>query len=336
MNEEKSKRTHNETESNTPKRLKSVNSRAFGRTKEDLRDYLQKKWLNAEVTSPIKPRTSFSVKLDTFEASKRFHMPRFQIYDGKSDPNFHVNLYLNSIALYSGNGQLLCKVVLSSFGKIASDWFHNLLKGTVKSWEGLTEIFKTRFVTNKLQPLRVDSLLALNISDGESLRAYVKRYYEVFNRIPACNQELAIVSFKNGLDDECPLRKSLAKTLPRSKEELMARIEKYAKVEEDTQVIKTPKQEKKNSSPKRGRGNSGVNRQKTGLRCAQAVTTVFRIPIYKVLERIRNQPYYRAPEKNPIEFMRMSIGKHCAYHNEDGHITQGSRALKSHLEDLVR
>ncbi|GMP76567.1 hypothetical protein CsSME_00033180 [Camellia sinensis var. sinensis] len=32
------------------------------------------------------------MELDKFEAPKRFSMPRFQIYDGKSDPNFHVGL----------------------------------------------------------------------------------------------------------------------------------------------------------------------------------------------------------------------------------------------------
>ncbi|XP_028071742.1 uncharacterized protein LOC114274071 [Camellia sinensis] len=241
---------------------------------------------------------SFLVELDAFEAPKRFHMPRFQIYDYKSNPNFHVGLYLNSMALWSGNEQLLCKVFPSSFGEIASDWFHKLSRGTVKS---LAEMVVA--------------------SDGESLRAYAKRYYEIFKRISAYNHELVVISFKNDLDDECPLRKSLAKILPKSMEEHMAQIEKYVRVEEDTQGMKTPKQEKRSGSPKRDRGNSGVNRQETGLRAAQVVTTIFRIPIYKVLERIKNQPYYRALEKIPSELMRRNIGKHCAYHNEDGHLT---------------
>ncbi|KAL7174204.1 hypothetical protein ACSBR2_033458 [Camellia fascicularis] len=77
VNEEKSKRTHNDAGSSTPKRLKSIDSRAPGQTKEDLRDYLQRKRQNAEVTSPVKPRTPFSVELDKFKAPKRFHMPRF-------------------------------------------------------------------------------------------------------------------------------------------------------------------------------------------------------------------------------------------------------------------
>ncbi|GMP58624.1 hypothetical protein CsSME_00022225 [Camellia sinensis var. sinensis] len=149
-------------------------------------------------------------------------------------------------------------------------------------------MFVASFVTNKLQPLRADSLMALRIGKDESLRAYAKRYYEVFNRIPGCNQELAVVSFKNGLNDDCLLRKSLAKTLPKSIEELMARIEKYVRAEEDMPGTKASKQKKRNSPPKRGRDNTGYNSQETGLRAAQTVTTVFRIPIYKVLERIRN------------------------------------------------
>ena len=73
------------------------------------------------------------MELEKFEASKRFNMPRLQIYDGKSDPNFHIGLYLNSMALYTGNEPLLCKVFPLSFVEITSDWFHKLPKGTVKS-----------------------------------------------------------------------------------------------------------------------------------------------------------------------------------------------------------
>ncbi|KAL7264012.1 hypothetical protein ACSBR1_002047 [Camellia fascicularis] len=43
VNEEKSKRTHNDAGSSDPKRLKSIDSQAPSRTKEDLRDYLQRK-----------------------------------------------------------------------------------------------------------------------------------------------------------------------------------------------------------------------------------------------------------------------------------------------------
>ena len=67
---------------------------------------------------------------------------------------------------------------------------------------------------------------------------------------------MAVVSFKNGLKDDCLFRKSLAKTLPKSMEKLMARIEKYARAEEDMPGTKAPKQEKRNGSLKRSRDNT--------------------------------------------------------------------------------
>ena len=63
---ERSKWAHHEAESSVPKRLKSRESRAPGRSKEDLRDYFKRKQQNAEaeVPSKVKPRTPFSVELD--------------------------------------------------------------------------------------------------------------------------------------------------------------------------------------------------------------------------------------------------------------------------------
>ena len=169
--------------------------------------------------------------------------------------------------------------------------------------------------------MKVDALMALKIAMDEGLRAYAKRYYEVFNRIPECNQEVAVVSFKHDLKDDCPLRKFLAKTLPKSMEALMARIEKYARAEKDASGNKETKQEKGNGSPKRSRGNNGPTKQEIGQRTTQTVTTVFRIPIHKVLDQIRNQPYFRTPAKAPRDFMGRRLGRHCAYHNENGHMT---------------
>ena len=80
------------------------------------------------------------------------------------------------MALYSGNESLLCKVFASSFREIASDWFHKLPKRSVKTWEGLAKMFVARFVINKLQPLRVDSLMALRIDEDESLRTYARDF----------------------------------------------------------------------------------------------------------------------------------------------------------------
>ena len=53
------------------------------------------------------------------------------------------------------------------------------------------------------------------------------------NEVEACNPEIAVASFKIGLPKENPLYQSLTRRPATDLEELMARIEKYAKVGDD-------------------------------------------------------------------------------------------------------
>ena len=55
----------------------------------------------------------------------------------------------------------------------------------------------------------MDSLLSMSIREGESVKAYSKRYWEMFNEIDSDFDEVAIKTFKVGLPAEYGLRKSL-------------------------------------------------------------------------------------------------------------------------------
>ena len=79
------------------------------------------------------------------------------------------------------------------------------------------------------------SLLSLSMQEGESLKTYSERYWEMFNEIDGDFDELAISTFKLGLPADHGLRKSLTGKPVTSVRQLMDRIEKYKKVEEDQQ-----------------------------------------------------------------------------------------------------
>ena len=73
------------------------------------------------------------------------------------------------------------------------------------------------------------------MQEGESLKTYSERYWEMFNEIDGDFDELAISTFKLGLPADHGLRKSLTGKPVTSVRQLMDRIEKYKKVEEDQQ-----------------------------------------------------------------------------------------------------
>ena len=76
------------------------------------------------------------------------------------------------------------------------------------------------------------SLLSMSMREGEILKAYSDRYWDMFNEIEGDYDDVAISTFKAGLLAEHDLRKSLTGKLVTSIHQLMNRIDKYRRVEE--------------------------------------------------------------------------------------------------------
>ena len=54
----------------------------------------------------------------------------------------------------------------------------------------------------------------------------------------------------------------------------------------------------------------------SGSMASQVVNTVFREPMYQVLEKIKNEPYFKWPNKIGGDPLRSNQSFHCQYHQE--------------------
>ena len=77
------------------------------------------------------------------------------------------------------------------------------------------------------------SLLSVSIREGETLKSYSDRFWEMYNEMEDDCDQVAISSFKLGFPTEHDLRKSLTGKPVTSVRQLMDRIDKYKRVEED-------------------------------------------------------------------------------------------------------
>ena len=75
----------------------------------------------------------------------------------------------------------------------------------------------------------------MTMREGESVKAYAERYWEMFNEIDGDFDEVAISTFKVSLLSEHGLRKSLTGKLVTSLWQLMDRVDKYKRIEDDQQ-----------------------------------------------------------------------------------------------------
>ena len=82
-------------------------------------------------------------------------------------------------------------------------------------------------------PKPLDSLLFMALKEGESLKTYSNRYWELFNKIDGDFDDVAIQTFRMGLPINLDLRKSLTMKPAWSMHQLIDRVEKHKKVEDD-------------------------------------------------------------------------------------------------------
>uniref|UniRef100_A0A2N9FGT9 Retrotransposon gag domain-containing protein n=1 Tax=Fagus sylvatica TaxID=28930 RepID=A0A2N9FGT9_FAGSY len=130
----------------------------------------------------------------------------------------------------------------SSLGPMSLRWFNRLQHSSIHSWDELAEAFVLRFITNSRKPKKFDSLLSMRMKDSESLKSYSSRYWEVYNEVDGCTEEIAIKTFKLGLNLESEPRHNLSRRLAKSMRDLMSRIEQFVRVEDDrarTRVVST-------------------------------------------------------------------------------------------------
>ena len=161
--------------------------------------------------------------------------------------------------------------------------------------------FGARFMTCSRVPKPLDSLLSMFVKVGETLKNYSDRYREIYNEIDGDFEDVVVRTFKVGLPTHSNLWKSLTMKPPRNMHQLMDRIEDYKRVEDNQNSSKGKTKvftlDRKDSSlgrftPSRSKKDF-FNQASHSLIGLQAVNSVFKEPIYQVLEKIKNKPYFK-------------------------------------------
>ena len=143
----------------------------------------------------------------------------------------------------------------------------------------------------------------MSMREEESVKAYAKRYWEMFNEIDGDFNEVAIRTFKVGLSSEHGLRKSLTGKPVTSLRQLMDRVDKYKRIKDDQQQgkgkAKVIPQERRDFRSDRYSNNRPRRDyvDQSGSNNTQVVGVVFREPVHQVLEKIKNEPFFKRPNK---------------------------------------
>ena len=155
----------------------------------------------------------------------------------------------------------------------------------------------------------------------------------MFNEIDGSYDDVAISTFKAGLPAEHDLRKSLTGKPVTSVRLLMDRIDKYRRIEEDqlqgkgkTKAILQEMRDSRSDRTQNNRPRRDFARQ-FGSTNAQAVNVVFREPVQKVLEKVKNEPFFKWPNKMAGDLVNRNQNLYCHYHQDHEHTTEDCKNL---------
>ena len=187
----------------------------------------------------------------------------------------------------------------------------------------------------------MSSLLSLSMHEGETLKAYSDGYWEMYKEMDGNFDDVAINTFKNGLLTKHGLRKFLIGRSITSVRQLMDLIDKYKRVE-DNQLQGKGKDkvilQKRNDFRSDRYNNNHPMRDflgQLGSTNMQTINAVFREPIHQVLEKVKNKPFFKWPNKMAGDSMKRNWSLYYQYHQDHGHTTEDCRNLWNHLDQLV-
>ena len=66
------------------------------------------------------------------------------------------------------------------------------------------------------------------------------------------------------------------------------------------------------------------------------VNVMFKESVHKIVDRIKNEPFFRLLNKMGGDPSKRNQNLYCTYHRDKGHTTEQCRVLKDHLRQLVK
>ena len=140
-----------------------------------------------------------------------------------------------------------------------------------------------------------------------------------------------------GLPEDSELRESLTKRPPEDMRQLMRRIEEYKHLEDDRLQNRGKamllSRSRQGIFPKRPKKDFRMQEPEAQI---EGVNVVFKELVHKIIDRIKNESFFRWPNKMGGDPSRRNQNLYCTCHKDKGHTTEQCRVLKDHLGQLVK
>lgn len=83
----------------------------------------------------------FSQDIMDVPLPEQFKMPQMTLYEGKTDPDDHIEIYIGYMNLYEVPKAIQCRAFRTTLAGVARRWFKRLPTNSISCWNDLKKAF---------------------------------------------------------------------------------------------------------------------------------------------------------------------------------------------------
>ncbi|XP_019188797.1 PREDICTED: uncharacterized protein LOC109183037 [Ipomoea nil] len=137
-------------------------------------------------------RTLFTAEIIAQPYPLDLRIPRNKEYDGRTDPEVHVNTYYGNMLMMGVSDAVMCRAFYSTLTGRAAEWFRTLQSGSISDFASLAMKFNRKFVTSKVIRKSYMYLEKAKQLEGESLTEFLVKWKAAVGEVEPMDDLTAI------------------------------------------------------------------------------------------------------------------------------------------------
>ena len=122
-------------------------------------------------------------------------IPLVRTYNGRSDPQDHINMYYGSMLMLGVCDVVICRAFFAILVGRAAEWFRSLEPHSIANFSQLADKFVRRFAANKSRKKPYTYLNKVKQDVGETLSAYLSRWEREIDQVEPMEDQVAVHAF---------------------------------------------------------------------------------------------------------------------------------------------
>ncbi|XP_019199713.1 PREDICTED: uncharacterized protein LOC109193304 [Ipomoea nil] len=276
-------------------------------------------------------RTPFTAEIMAQPYPRDLRISRNKEYDGRTDPEVHVNTYYGNMLMMGVSDAVMCRAFYSTLTGRAAKWFRTLQPGSISDFASLAMKFNRKFVTSKVIRKPYMYLEKAKQLEGESLTEFLVKWKAAVGEVEPMDDLTAIhmlhISLRAGY-----LYQDFILHPPATYEEALRRVTDYANAGE-ANAVKGSQEVGISSRKPSGRADDRSVEDHPRPRTRLGEFTALNRSAAEAMQYAQSCNLIRLPQPGPDG---KDKSKYCAYHQCAGHDTEECTHLKQLLEDLLQ